>query len=290
MKKYMKLGLALFFVFVLLICCVPVDVNTDVVSSENLLVVHFIDVGQGDATLIKTPDGENILIDAGDNSHTDEMIAYLQKQGIQSFTAVIGTHPHEDHIGGLDKVIDKFEIENVYMPKVVHTTKTFEDVLDSIDRKGLKIKSAASGIKIPLKNVDAVFLAPVSDKYEELNNYSGVLRLQYGDNVFLFTGDAEALSEEEMLAAHPSELFRAQVLKVGHHGSKSSTSEAFLSAVLPEYGIISTGEDNSYKHPHEETLDILQQYGVSVLRTDIQGTIIIKSNGEKIEVIKGAGQ
>ena len=256
-------------------------------SAEDLLEIHYIDVGQGDAILIKGPGGENILIDAGTNSNTENLISYIQKQEVKSFTAVIGTHPHEDHIGGLDKVIDRFDVQSVYMPRVTHTTKTFEDVLDSIDRKGLRIKSAASGVKIPITFGDAMFLAPVSETYKDLNNYSGVLRLEYGDHVYIFTGDAEELSEKEMLSTHSPALLRAQVLKVGHHGSVSSTSSDFLNTIQPIYGIISMGKDNSYGHPHKEILESLENSGVNVLRTDLDGTIVLKSNGKEIELLKG---
>lgn len=255
-------------------------------NSEDSLEIHFIDVGQGDAILIMGPNGENLLIDAGTNRNTDDLLSYIQEQGVKSFTAVVATHPHEDHIGGLDKVIDKFEVQNVYMPRVTHTTKTFEDVLDAIERKGLRIKRITSGVRIPISFGDAMFLAPVSEEYEDLNNYSGVLRLQHGDHAYLFTGDAEMLSENEMLSEHPPELLRAHVLKVGHHGSSSSTSKDFLDAVRPVYGIISLGEDNSYGHPHAEVLERLEDSGVTVLRTDLDGTIILRSDGKEIKLLK----
>jgi beta-lactamase superfamily II metal-dependent hydrolase len=209
------------------------------------------------------------------------------KQGIVSLKAVVGTHPHEDHIGGLDKVIDHFPVEKIYMPKVIHDTKTFESVLDAIDRKGLKISRAIVGAKLDLEGIQGTFLGPVADKYEELNNYSAVIRLQYKDTVFLFAGDSEALVEKEMLMSSSSDLLKADVLKIGHHGSKSSTSEPFLEAVAPKYAVILSGKDNKYGHPHRETMDKLENMGIQALRTDMDGTIVLKSDGQNIQILKG---
>lgn len=283
--KNFKIMLIIIIASIFMMGCGNLEV-LPVENSEDSLEIHFIDVGQGDAILIIGPNGENLLIDAGTNSNTDNLLSYIQKQGVKSFTAVVATHPHEDHIGGLDKVIDKFDVQNVYMPRVTHTTKTFEDVLDAIERKGLRIKSIASGVRIPISFGDAMFLAPVSEGYEDLNNYSGVLRLQYGDHAYLFTGDAETLSENEMISEHPPELLSAKVLKVGHHGSSSSTSKEFLDAVKPVYAVISLGEDNSYGHPHVEVLERLENSGAKVFRTDLDGTIILKSDGKEIELLK----
>ncbi|KXG76317.1 ComEC/Rec2 family competence protein [Thermotalea metallivorans] len=264
-----------------------VPAGMDQKNRREVLEVHFIDVGQGDAILIKTPKGEAVLIDAGGNDDEERVVKYLQDQGVSSLQAVIGTHPHEDHIGGLDRVIRQLEVEKIYMPKVVHPTKTFEDVLDAVEQKGLKITPVFGGKSLMLEGVQGVFLGPLSEEYEELNNYSAVLRLQYGDAVFLFTGDAEALSEEEMLTSHSPALLKAHVLKIGHHGSSSSTSDGFLEAVSPAYGVILCGRGNSYGHPHRETLKKLTDRGIEILRTDRHGTIVMESDGQKIEVFKG---
>ncbi len=290
MIKNFKIALILLLIIAIVGCAPAEDIQTET-EAKKVLEVHYIDVGQGDAILVKTPVGENILIDAGKNSGADDLITYLENQGIESFSAVIGTHPHEDHIGGLDRVIDEFDVQSVYMPKVLHTTKTFEDVLDSIERKNLTIKTAKNDVNIPLNGIDALFVSPIFEEYEELNNYSAVLRLQYEENVFLFTGDAEELAEMEMFNFNESEIgeeysLKADVLKLGHHGSSTSTSEAFLAKVSPIYGVISCGEDNSYGHPHDEIIDRLEKYNVNVLRTDIDGNIIIKSDGKNIEVLK----
>jgi beta-lactamase superfamily II metal-dependent hydrolase len=289
--KQRKLLLAFIILMTLLLAsCGSIEVVMEPVEQEQGnpgLEVHFIDVGQGDAILVKTPMNENILIDAGGNDDEERVVDYLRNQGVESLKAVVGTHPHEDHIGGLDRVIDNFSVEKVYMPKVVHDTKTFEDVLDAVDGKGLKITRAISGEKLDIEGVQGLFLAPIADKYKELNNYSAVIRLQYEDTVFLFTGDAEALVEEEMLRNNPLGALKAHVLKVGHHGSYSSTSEPFLEAVAPEYAVIQLGKDNKYGHPHRETMDKLKAKGIQVLRTDTDGTVIFKSDGQKIQVLKG---
>lgn len=287
-KKFLLVLVILMMLF--LTSCGSIEVVVEPVkqAQENQeLEVHFIDVGQGDAILIRTPMDENILIDAGGNDDEERIVDYLRSQGVASLKAVVGTHPHEDHIGGLDKVIDQFSVEKVYMPKVIHDTKTFEDVLDAIDRRGLKITRAVSGEKLEIQGVQGLFLAPVADKYKELNNYSAVIRLQYKDTVFLFTGDAEALAEEEILSSVPRSLLKADVLKVGHHGSYSSTSAPFLEAVSPSYAVIQLGKDNKYGHPHRETMDSLENKGIQVLRMDTDGTVVFKSDGQKIQVLKG---
>lgn len=253
-------------------------------QADGLLEVHFIDVGQGDAIWIKGPQDQNVLIDAGGNRYGDKVVEYLSNHGVTHLSAVVGTHPHEDHIGGLDRVIDHFEVEKVYMPKVLHNTKTFEDVLDAVDRKGLKISTARAGVSLELQGVEADFLAPVSEKYKELNDYSAVLRLQFGSQVFLFMGDAEELSEDEILAAYPKTKIQANVLKVGHHGSKTSTGDAWLKAVDPQYAVILCGKDNSYGHPHQEIMRKLEEKEIKIYRTDEEGTIVFKSDGQTISV------
>ncbi len=249
---------------------------------EAKLKVHFINVGQADSTLIQLPDGKCMLIDAGNNDNGEEIVAYIKQQGIDMIDYLIGTHPHADHIGGLDDVISAFDIGTFYMPKVQSNTKTFRDVLEAAQKKGLKIKTAKAGVKILNQdslNID--ILAPNQENYEDLNNYSAVVRLQFENNVFLFMGDAEQLSESEI-----TQEVHADVLKVGHHGSKTSTSDSFLQRVSPKYAYISCGKDNSYGHPHKETLQKLKRAGVMVYRSDLDGTVIFNSDGDSMEVEK----
>lgn len=248
--------------------------------SEGVLKVHVIDVGQADSIFIELPNEETMLIDAGNNSDDETVVNYINSLNYDTINYLIGTHPHEDHIGGLDTVIDTFNIQNIYMPKIQHDTKTFEDVLVSIKNKALKIKTAKAGTNIiNSNNLKIDIIAPVNDVYESLNNYSAVVKITYNDKSFLFMGDAENLSEDEITAN-----VKADVIKIGHHGSSSSTSNEFLSKVSPSYAIISVGEDNDYGHPHDEVMNLLNKSNIKVYRTDLSGTIIIKSDGNNIDI------
>lgn len=245
------------------------------------LEVHYIDVGQADSIFIKLPNEQTILIDAGNNDDGDLVVNYLTNQGVKKLHHVIGTHPHEDHIGGLDIAISSFDVGKVYLPKVTHTTKTYEDLLNTIKNKGLKVTEAKGGVKLDTgEGIAAIFLAPNGTNYESLNDYSAVLKLIYGKTGFLFTGDAEKFSEDEMLRIYKDQL-PSDVLKVGHHGSTTSSSPAFIKAVGPKYSIISVGKDNSYGHPDNIILSRLKNYG-DVYRTDQDGTVIATSNGQEI--------
>lgn len=243
------------------------------------LKVHYIDVGQADSILIQQ--GNNaMLIDAGNNGDGSLVVDYLKKQDISKLDYIIGTHPHEDHIGGLDSVINVFDIGNVIMPKATHTSQTYKDVITAISNKNLKITTPKVGDSYKLGNAEFTILAPNKDNYTELNDYSIVTRLKYGNNSFIFTGDAEALSEGEILAKQLD--ISADVLKVGHHGSDTSTSQAFLDKVNPKYAVISVGTGNDYGHPTNTILSRLSAKGVSTFRTDKQGTIVATSNGSNI--------
>lgn len=247
------------------------------------VTVHFLNVGQADCILIV--DGSAaMLIDAGNNADTDTVIEYIKNQGITKLNYVVGTHPHEDHIGGLDGVIDTFSVEYVIMPEVAHATQTFEDVLTAIENKGLTVTSPVPGTTYTLEKSSFTILAPNSDTYAEMNDYSVVIRLIYGETSFLFTGDAGTASENEMLAAKFD--LQADVLKVAHHGSETATSEEFLDAVQPTYAVISVGSGNNYGLPDEEVLSRLEDRGIETLRTDDQGTIRFVSDGTEIKLQK----
>lgn len=251
--------------------------NTDKEVSK--LKVHFIDVGQGDSVLIES-DNKYMLIDAGERNKSKVVIDYLENIGVKKLDYLIATHPHSDHIGGLADVIGYFDIGKVIMPDVVHTTKTFEDLLDAISEKNLKITKAVVGNVYNIGDASFVIIAPNKNSYDNLNNYSVGIKLQNGANSFLFTGDAEVKSENEMLQNGIN--LDADVLKLGHHGSSTSNSHNFLDAVTPDIAIISVGEGNSYGHPHAEVLQTLNDRNIKLYRTDKQGTIILESDGNTI--------
>ena len=242
--------------------------------------VHFLDVGQADSILIEVDTGQTMLIDAGGNGDSDFVITYIEEQNIEQIDVLIGTHPHEDHIGGLDDVIEHFDIGKIYMPKVTHTTKTFEDVLVAIKNKGVKITTPIAGSTFDLGNAHFQILSPISSTYNNLNNYSITVRLTHGDNSFLFMGDAEKQVEDEIVEKGYS--IKTDVLKLGHHGSETSTTEDFLNAVAPKYGIISVGEGNVYQHPHAEVIKRLEDRGIPIYRTDEVGTIVVTSDGKDL--------
>lgn len=253
------------------------------VPSTAKLKVHFIDVGQGDSILIQLPSGQTALIDGGSASAAGTVISHLKAAGVSKIDHLIATHPHEDHIGGLINVIQEFAVGKVYMPRVVHTSKTYENILLTIKAKGLKVTPAKAGLTLDCgPEVKLTFVAPNSESYENVNSYSAVLKLSYGSASFLFTGDAEALSEQEILAAKTD--VTADVLKVGHHGSNTSTSGPFLEAVSPDIAVISVGEGNSYGHPSQQVIAALTKAKAEIYRTDLHGTIVVVSNGQEITV------
>ena len=260
-------------------CANPFVENDDKTSistfSGDTLRVNYIDVGQGDSIFIQLPNKETMLIDAGEAYEVDNVINYLNNLGITKIDYAVGTHPHTDHIGGLEEVINTFDIGSIYMPRASSTSKTYEDLLTTISNKGLKIKTAKSGVVVlDDDNLKLEFIAPNSDSYSELNNYSAVLKLTYLDNTFLFMGDAETLSEDEITYD-----VDADVIKVGHHGSDSSSGIEFVKKVSPEYAIIMVGEGNSYNHPYQSIIDRYESVGAKVLRTDLDGNIVCDSDG-----------
>jgi competence protein ComEC len=292
MKKDRILALVFILAICLVMACSSIEApgenvevplpDNDVQGSE-VLKVHFIDVGQADAILVQGPKGENIVIDAGNNNDSDTVVDYFRKQGIKDLKAVIGTHPHEDHIGGLDAVIRSFNVEKVYLPKAVHTSETFRDVLKAVSDKGIKVTTAVKGVSLPLTGMKAEFIGPVNAEYDNLNNHSAILKLTCGETGFLFQGDAEEESERDILMSDIRGKLKADVLKVGHHGSSSSTIPEYLETINPEYAVIMVGKGNDYGHPHKETMELLMSRGIDIFRTDEQGTIIVESDGKSIK-------
>jgi len=250
------------------------------------LEVHFIDVGQGDSIFIKNGT-HMMLVDAGNNDDSVMITQYLQKQGVSRLEYVIGTHPHEDHIGGMDAVIRNFEINRIFLPRVTHDTETYKDVLRAMLSESIGVTIPEPGKTYKLGDASFTILAPVSTNYKELNNYSIVIKLNFGGTSYLLTGDAEELSEQEMLAMDFD--VSADVLKLGHHGSSSSSSVEFLNAVKPDFAVISVGKDNDYGHPHMETMLKLRDRNIPVYRTDENGTIISVTDGKNITFNTEAG-
>ena len=252
----------------------------DTSKPEGTLEVHYIDVGQGDATLIKCG-SHAMLIDGGNNNKGTTVQLYLKKQGVESLDYVIGTHPDADHIGGLDVIVYKYNCDTVIMPDYEKDTKTYQELVDVIHDKNMKITYPVVGEQYALGEAKFTIIAPNSNSYGgNANDYSVAILLEYGKNRFLFTGDAEEASEAEMLTNGID--ISADVYKVAHHGSRSASTQEFLNAVHPKYAVISCGEGNSYGHPHAEVLNRLRSMGVEVFRTDEQGSIIASSDGEYI--------
>lgn len=251
-------------------------------SSENkLLTVYFIDVGQGDGILIKTPDGKTILVDSGPAEAQEKFISFLKSKSVQEIEYAFFTHPHADHIGNAERVLKEFKVKNVYMPDATTTTKTFTNMLNELEKqKDIKVTQAKAGQKISIGEVKIDILSPSKSKYSDLNEYSIVFKLTYKEKSILFTGDAYIANEKEMIAAGYD--LKADILKVGHHGSDSSTSDEFLNVVKPEYAVISCGKDNIYDHPHKSTRDRILNADIRLFRTDYDGTITLYSNGTEI--------
>lgn len=240
------------------------------------LQVNFLDVGQGASQLIITPSGKTMLIDGGNNDQQEKMVQYLKHYGIKRLDIVIATHPDADHIGGLIAAIKYADVGKIYMPKVQNNTKTFENLLRVIKNKGLKITTAKAGLSLDLEDkLDINMIAPNQNGLDN-NNMSAVVRIQYGQTSFLLTGDAGSESEQAMLASGVN--LASDVLLVGHHGSKSSTTTQFLQKIKPKYAVIQVGE-NKYGHPTPTVLKRLQANGVHVYRNDTQGTIEFRSDG-----------
>jgi competence protein ComEC len=266
----------------LLLIIITATVTTTAAApiAPNEIRVHYIDVGQGDAVLIQSAQNA-VLIDGGDAKAQQALLDYLRLAEVKDIDYVIATHPHADHIGGLPKVIRQFGVRGVIMPDVVHTSGTFDKLLAAIEKKGLRITVPKVGDAFAAGIIKFTVLSP-GKKFKDLNNMSIVVRVTHGETAFLFTGDAEDKSENEMLKTRQP--LRADVLKVGHHGSRTSTTENFLDAVRPSAAIVSCGHDNSYNHPNKETVMKLSkpERKIVLFRTDRDGSVVITTDGRKV--------
>ncbi len=251
---------------------------------EDQVAVHYIDADQGDSIFIELPNQRSMLIDASTNSEEETVINYISALGYSNIDYVIATHPHEDHIGGMDGVLNTFPVGEFFLPNDVATTRTYEKMLEALENNGAKVVEAKAGVSVlSEENLEISILSPISQYAEEYgddhNAWSVICRLTYGENSFIFTGDAEAKTESFLTGN-----LRSDVLKVGHHGSSTSTSEEFFYAVAPEIAVISCGEGNDYGHPHKEILSLFESAGIQVYRTDISGTVTVTSDGQSLNV------
>ncbi len=256
------------------------------VDADGNLQFHFVDVGQGDSIIITSNDG-NVLIDAGTSSSAQTLMAYIDTLGIDTFEYAVFTHPHEDHIGGADDVVNKYDIENVIMPDVDYDTANYRRLLDALENSPeTNVIEAQSGKSYKVGDLELNVLAPNSSKYSSTNDYSVVIRAVYFNTSVMLTGDAEELSENEILGKYSPAMLDSDILKVGHHGSSSSSSPAFLDAVSPEIAVISCGKGNDYGHPHKETVAALEERNIIINRTDLLGTIVYVTDGNEFSLLQ----
>jgi len=271
------------FAILLLLCflcgCGPAEVPAD----SDGLTVHFIDVGQADCALLLC-DGQSMLIDGGNVEDSDLVVAYLREQGISTLDYVVNTHAHEDHVGGLPAVLAVYETKNLWCPVTEYDSGCFEDFRYYADQQELELVCPDPGDVFMLGGTQITVLGPVKDEYDT-NNSSIVLRADYGQTGFVFTGDAEEQAEKDILEYGFD--VSATVLKVGHHGSETSSCYQWLRAVDPAYAVISVGEDNSYDHPHDVVLSRLRDADAIVYRTDLQGHIVCESDGQNVTFTTG---
>lgn len=276
------------YIIFLIICICSISITSyfkNMISrhkiNSDFMYVHYINVDQGDSILIQV-NNKNLLIDSGPKTHKKSLLKYLKSLGISNLDYVIATHPHDDHIGNMNTIINNFDIKYFYAPKVYSSTNSFEKMIECLKNKNLKI--------IPIKrNCNTIFLgpktsinifSPINDIYDNENNYSPVIKISYGNTSFLFTGDAEKEIENELLELNDD--ISSDVLKIAHHGSSTSTSDSFLQKVNPKYAVISVGKNNVYGHPDKNTLSKLDKYNIKTLRTDMDGNITIISDGHSL--------
>lgn len=253
---------------------------------KDKLNVIVLDVGQGNSVLVQTPNGSTMLVDAGERMYSEQLLGDLAALGVDHLDALVATHPHSDHIGGMRDVLESLDVDQIYMPRAESKSATYTKLLQTIRDQNKKVIATRGGAQAFLELDPALtirVLAPLSDSYSSLNDYSIVLHIRYGQQSILLTGDAERRSEKEMLADEPS-LLSSSVLLLGHHGSSTSSSAGFLDAVQPQVGIISCGADNDYGHPHPDTIQRLEERNIPYYRTDLQGCIGVFFSQSEYEI------
>ncbi|WP_332850476.1 MBL fold metallo-hydrolase [Clostridioides difficile] len=265
-----KIFLSILIIISLLIGC----------DKKSLLSIHIIDVGQGDSILVQTPTNKNILIDGGDEDSENIIISYLRQKRIKTIDIIIATHPDSDHIGSLDNVIKKFNVNSIYMPEQSTGSEAYQNLINSCTDKNLSIQHLYKNDVLNIDNNINIYVLSPSYIQEESNLNSIVFKLTFNDNSFLFMGDAEEENEKEIL--HSFKLNNINFIKIGHHGSNSSSSLEFIKKISPDIAAISCGYKNQYGHPHREVINNLKQNHVSIYRTDRIGDIVFYSDGEII--------
>ncbi|MBI4233628.1 MAG: MBL fold metallo-hydrolase [Chloroflexi bacterium] len=264
--------------FSFLLACNPAALSP---ASETLsLTVHIVDVGQGDGILVQTSEGKAMVIDGGPRE--SGFADYLKRVGVQQVDVLVATNPDADHIGGLIQVVRDLPVKEVWLSGQEHTTATFERFLGAIEASRARVRAVRRGETYPLGSLQVQVLHPIEPFFSGRNNNSVVMKLSLGQQGFLFAGDAEKKAEESMLEAGLE--LRATVLKLGHHGSSTSTSPPFLAAVGPRIAVYQAAAGNQYGHPHRETIASLTQAGVTIYGTDRHGTIVMTTDGKNVQV------
>lgn len=275
-------SIKLFTIFIVAIIIITGCEVLDNTPGEFLLM-HFIDVGQGDSTLIELPNGEVTLIDGGSRSTRDQLVKYLKDQNIEKIHYLIGTHPHEDHIGGLPEIIRNFEIGKIYLPNKTNNTAIFEELLNEIKKNNITLVVGKTGVDIINSGELKYYIISPFKEYEDINNNSIVTKLIYNNFSAIITGDAEKKAEIDILEGAYD--LKANILKVGHHGSSTSNTQDFLDKIQPDFSVISLGKNNEYGHPHKEVVQGLEAMNTKILRTDEMGTIVFQTDGQEIKLL-----
>lgn len=263
--------------------------GTDTTPVSDGLLVSFLDVGQGDSILLRSPSGKTMLVDGGPDGSFSVIDEALVSLGIVGLDVVVASHLHADHIGGLIQVVDTYPVADFYYPPFDAESETYYSLLDALNESQATVHRPYAGVDTLIPWDDAVevrILSPYETNYSDFNDTSYIIRVSYGNTAVLLTGDATELSEKLALKAQPDHYFRADVLKVAHHGSSDSTFEAFLDTVSPAYAIISCGKNNDYGHPHDSLLDRLTERGITIYRTDEDGTVTLLLDGTRVTVVK----
>lgn len=257
--------------------------------AEAGLLVSFLDVGQGDSIFLRSPSGKTMLVDGGPDGSFSVIDSYLTKLGVVGLDVVVASHLHADHIGGLIPVVDAYPVGDIYFPPFNATSETYFQFLDAVNESQATAHRPYAGVYTLIPWDDAVevqILSPYETVYDDFNDTSYIIRISYGNTAVLLTGDATELAEKLALKAQPNQYFRADVLKVAHHGSSDATFEAFLDAVSPAIAVISLGKGNDYGHPHDSLMDRLNERGITIYRTDEDGTVTLLLDGTSVTVIE----